>query len=126
MRDKGERGGRGELRKGLILLAVGLWFLANTLEVGGLDYESSWPLLLILIGVAMTAAPRAGRRACCSAQGPVLILWGALAWIATHHVWGLSWTSVWPLALVAIGVGIVWRAVAEQLDLGRSRDGVEP
>ena len=104
-----------DLRKGLILLAVGSWFLANTLELGGLDYGSSWPLLLILIGLAITVTPAAGRRASWSAEGPILILWGVLAWIATHQLWGLSWGTVWPLALVAIGVAMVWRAVAEQI-----------
>lgn len=105
---------REELRKGLILLAVGIWFLVNTLGIGGLDYSDSWPLLLILIGLAITVTPR-GRRICSGMPGPVLILWGALAWIATRQLWGLSWGTVWPLALVAIGAAIAWNAIAEQL-----------
>jgi len=110
----GGRGNREELRKGLILLAVGTWLLANTLEIGGLDYGDSWPLLLILIGLAITFTPSRGRRSCRGAEGPILILWGTLAWIATHQLWGLGWGSVWPLVVVAIGVSIIWHAVADQ------------
>lgn len=113
---------RGELRKGMILLAVGIWFLVNTLGIGGLAYDHSWPLLLILIGLAITLTPHRGR-VCCGAPGPIMILWGALAWIAIHQLWGLSWGTVWPLILVAVGVSIAWRAVAEQLER-RTSDGM--
>jgi len=109
-------GGRGreELRKGMILLAVGLWLLVNTLDIGGLDFGGSWPLLLILIGLAITFSPSGGRRVCRSGQGPLLILWGSLAWIAMHQLWGLTWGTVWPLLVVAIGLSIVWRAIVDQ------------
>lgn len=119
----GGRKTRSELRKGLILLAVGIWFLVNTLEIGGLHYGESWPLLLILIGLAITFTPSSRRRLCCEAEGPVLVLWGALAWIAIHRVWGISWGTVWPLVIVAIGLSIVWRAVADQL-MRRTTEGV--
>lgn len=111
----GGRRTRSELRKGLILLAVGIWLLVNTLQIGGLDYGDSWPLLLILIGLAITFTPASRRRVCCGMEGPVLILWGSLAWIAIHRLWGIGWDNVWPLVIVAIGLSIVWRAVADQL-----------
>lgn len=107
-------GGGEELRKGLILLAVGLWLLVNTLGIGGLDYGDSWPLLLILIGLALTFTRGRGRR-CCGGQGPILIFWGSLAWIAIQQHWGLTWSTIWPLVVVAIGLSIVWRAIADQL-----------
>ena len=110
----GGRENHEELRKGMVLLAVGIWLLVNTLGIGGLDYGESWPLLLILIGLAITFAPSRGRLLC-GPQGPILILWGALAWIAIHQLFGLTWGTVWPLVLVAIGLSIVWRAVADQL-----------
>ncbi len=39
---------------------------------------------------------------------------GVLAWIATYNLWGLTWSTVWPLAIVGIGAALVWRSIAEQ------------
>jgi hypothetical protein len=102
-----------ELRKGFIMLAVGIWFLANTLDLFGLSYGDSWPLLLILIGLAMTLAPRT-EESCDRMSGVILMAWGFLFWTVTHSLWGFTWTNVWPLFVVGAGLNIVWRALAEQ------------
>lgn len=101
----------GELRKGLILLAVGGWFLLNTLGAFDLAYQRSWPLLLILIGLAMTIAP--DRRECFRGVRPgvFVMAWGALAWIAESRLWGFGWNNIWPLFLVCAGLAMVWRAL---------------
>ena len=134
--EQGETEGRRDLRKGLILLAVGTWFLLNTLgiweriaEVGWnraqvgnvvLGYHSSWPLLMILIGVAMTIAPDScGRRS----PGPLLIGWGALCWVAMTGLWGFHWSSIWPLVLVLVGLSIVWNSLQTQKNRRRPVKG---
>lgn len=43
---------RGRL-KALWPLAIGLWLLANTLGIGGLYWDNSWPLALVIIGLLM-------------------------------------------------------------------------
>ena len=110
-----------ELRQGLILLAVGTWFLFNTIGLFGLAYHRSWPLLLILIGLATTIAPKPSER--CGGvrsavyiwpSGVFLMAWGALAWVATSRLWGFGWGNIWPLFLIGLGLSIVWKAVNEQ------------
>ena len=44
---------RGGLTGGLWLLGVGCWMLISQLHVFGLDYHTSWPLLVILSGTIM-------------------------------------------------------------------------
>ena len=44
---------RGKAWSGLWLIAVGAWLQAVTLNLFGLTYGSSWPLLLIVIGGGM-------------------------------------------------------------------------
>jgi hypothetical protein len=44
---------RGRVWSGLWLIAVGGWLEAVTLHLYDLTYESSWPLLLIIIGAGM-------------------------------------------------------------------------
>lgn len=46
---------RGGLTGGLWLLGVGCWMLVSQLHVFGLDYHTSWPLLIILSGTIMLA-----------------------------------------------------------------------
>lgn len=110
------RDGRRDLRRGAVLLAIGFWLLAGTLGGARFSPGHSWPMLLVLIGVALALTPncRHGRR-----SGILLIAWGALAWVATHGTWGLGWKSVGPLLLVTVGALLIWSAIAEQRDGGR-------
>ncbi len=52
-------------RSAIWLVFIGCWGLLNELHLFGLDYGSSWPLLLIFVGVNMvwrsTEMPAAGR-----------------------------------------------------------------
>ena len=43
----------GRMWSGLWLIGLGGWLLAVTLNLYGLTYESSWPLLLIILGGGM-------------------------------------------------------------------------
>jgi len=52
MIDPGLRRGRRRSRRGgLWLLAVGTWGLVSEAELFGLDYSTSWPLLIIAAGL---------------------------------------------------------------------------
>jgi uncharacterized membrane protein len=56
----------GEIWNGLWLLAVGTWLQLVNLNLFGLTYGSSWPLLLIVLGAGMVvralmSAARSGR-----------------------------------------------------------------
>src|SRR5262245_28635985 len=44
---------RGALGGGLWLTGVGCWMLASQLHLFGLDYGTSWPLLIVLAGTIM-------------------------------------------------------------------------
>ncbi len=102
---------RADFRRGGILVAVGLWLLATTLHIGGLNWINSWPLLLILIGVVIMIFPQ-GRKGPIS--GVLLIAWGALAAIAVNGLWGFGWFNIWPLFLIVVGVEMVINAIVAQ------------
>jgi hypothetical protein len=127
---------RNQLRKGLVLLAVGGWLLLNTVGpfdlAGGwflintgpfyLAYHNSWPILMILIGLAITIAPNEKELRRGVRPGIFLIAWGVLAWIAERGLWGFSWSTVWPLFLVCAGLAIAWGAIAEQRRVASTSD----
>lgn len=93
----------------LTLTFVGAWLLINTLELFGLDWGESWPLLLILLGCAKLIAPENGRRS----SGIFLILIGGWASLNVFEIWGLYWENSWSIALIVVGLFIVWKALFE-------------
>jgi hypothetical protein len=59
-----ECGRRGGPFRGLWPILIGVWLLVNAVELWGLTYRTSWPLLIVAMGVLMVARemlPR-GRR----------------------------------------------------------------
>lgn len=62
-------------RTGAWLLFIGCWGLLNEFHVRGLDYQNSWPLVVIFAGVNMVSTPprrerAVGTPACRSAETP--------------------------------------------------------
>ena len=81
-------------RSGLFLLLIGFWLLVNTLELFDLDWGTSWPLLLILLGIGKLIYPERDGRS----GGILLILIGLWATVNVLELWGLYWDTSWPLA----------------------------
>ena len=96
----------GQLWAGLILITLGVLFLLDQFQVWAFRaiFREWWPSLLILLGVVQIIA-RQGRRW----VGPlVLIAVGAILQVDQLNLF--SWWSMgtmWPVILIAIGVGIL-------------------
>ncbi|HET7618043.1 MAG TPA: hypothetical protein VFK20_05995 [Vicinamibacterales bacterium] len=56
-------GRRHRALRGAPLLLIGLWMLVSELHLWGLDYGTSWPLILIGMGVLMVTRELIGERA---------------------------------------------------------------
>lgn len=94
---------------GLFLAFLGTWFLINTLELFGLDWGESWPLLLILLGLSRLILPEDGRRS----GGVLLLLIGIWTAVNVFGIGGLYWDNSWSIGLIIVGLFIVWRALFE-------------
>ena len=94
----------GSTLSGLVLIAIGGYFLLD--RVAGVHLPrlgAYWPLLLVLLGVSRLVAGR-------PASGIALVLMGT-AFLTGSMGWiGFSLSTVWPLLIVAAGVGMVIRA----------------
>lgn len=102
---------------GLVLVGVGAALLANNMDlirVGG--FGELWPLIVIGIGVTRLIDPTPGERR--DGSGLWLVMIGT--WLLLNTLDVLAWRRSWPLVIVAVGVGIVWRGLA-----GRHRAPVE-
>jgi hypothetical protein len=94
-------------RSGLTLVIIGLWLLVNTLELFDLDWGTSWPLLLIGLGIGKLVFPEKDGRS----GGLLLLLIGIWALLNVLGLWGLYWDTSWPFAIIIVGLTIVWKAL---------------
>jgi len=110
---------RGGITGGLIVLTVGLIFVAQ--QSGHSGMHNLWPLILIVIGVSKMLFPRdrsfragviTGRRGY-RREHPLSGLWlimvGGMFLLHMNHIWSIN--QSWPLFIVAAGLGIIFGGV---------------
>ena len=103
----------GGLTVGLVLVGFGVLLLLHKLGVvtGSIFIPGWWALPIIALGLAKTVRARRGKDA---GEGVTLTLIGAWLYAAHTGYRGLDYGNSWPLILVAIGAGMVARAIANQ------------
>jgi Domain of unknown function (DUF5668) len=108
---------------GVVLVAMGVAFLLS--EKGILprhllwSWWMWWPAVMIALGLYKITRPRDASEV----GGGVTMILIALWLLANYNEWwGLTWRTSWPIALVAVGMGMVVRAVAS----GVMRDRTDP
>ena len=113
------RGGGGVF-SGIILITIGTLFLLN--RAGYVDTSTMWrywPFVLIALGLIRLIPPTNPERI----GGSVMfVLMGVAFLLATWRIGVFTFANVWPLILVAVGAGIVTRALVTNLGGGRSDD----
>jgi len=95
---------------GISLVALGVVFMLHF--TGRLEWSrwgEAWPAIVIFMGFVQTLTARSARK-----LGSGVSLMGIGTWllVTTNGWYGLDWRNSWPLALVAVGVGTIVRAVA--------------
>lgn len=106
---KEEKDRSGGIAMGLVLILIGALFLAdrfNLMDLG--DVWDYWPLLLIAYGVVKLVTGRNGEAVGSGITWTLFGLW----FLAVQLDWyGLTYADSWPIALVAVGGGMVVRAL---------------
>ncbi|TAK16434.1 MAG: hypothetical protein EPO35_05385 [Acidobacteria bacterium] len=114
---------RSGVSTGIVLITVGLIFLADRQGYGG--FHNLWPLILIVLGATKILFPRdgsmrvgvvAGSRGCREHRfsGLWLVLVGVIFLMNQNHI--LSISQSWPLFIVAAGVGIMFSGMLNRKD----------
>lgn len=101
--------GTQHLWVGVALMLFGFVFLADRLDLIDLGTVGAWwPLFPIVFGVARIASWHSAEDV---GSGVTWTLMGLWFWASVEGWQGLSWRNSWPLALAAIGTGMVVRAL---------------
>jgi hypothetical protein len=96
------------LTTGVILIAIGVMFFLDRLGFADFNHivHYWWPLIVVALGVRKLG----GRNPW---GGLWMIAIGTWLELATLHIFGLTFSSSWPLLLIVLGAGMVVRAVVE-------------
>ena len=112
MRDP-KRTRAGNLFGGTVMIVLGVGFLLAQMDILSDDFIHTWwtywPAVLIVIGLFRLVRPRHARDI---GSGVTSILFGLWFFANKFEWWGLTWRTSWPIALMAVGAGMVVRSVA--------------
>ena len=96
---------------GFTLIGLGILFMLDRLGIADVHFffRRLWPLFIIMAGASRLFHRR-------SVWGGVWLI-GVGAWlqIATLHVFGMTFESSWPLLLIALGAGVILRALLDAM-----------
>lgn len=96
---------RKDLVSGVLLIGVGLIFLASNLEmVPEVNIARMWPLILVVVGIGKIVAPGDEGRW----SGLTLILIACI--FLAHNYRVLSLHDSWPLFIVVAGLSVLFGA----------------
>lgn len=100
----------GQLFFGLFLITIGLfWTLDEMRIIDARDFWRYWPALLVAYGISRLMSPPAADG---SRNGMFMVLAGL--WLLANTTELLYWDTSWPLLVIALGLSMVWKALAER------------
>jgi hypothetical protein len=106
------RRARGRLLVGIVLLLVGCLILASNLGLVIPDWWNYWPWLLILLGASQFVWPGSFRE---RMFGYWLVVVGGVAAVSQNEWFGLDWSDLWPVFIIAAGVRVILGGMSRHL-----------
>jgi hypothetical protein len=102
---------------GLAIVLVGVAMLVQRNDAWGIHLHIGWwPFLLILLGLVRMLVPAEHRGRRSRRTGFWLLAVGAWGLISEMELFGLDYSTSWPLLLIALGINIVWKSVGAPPD----------
>ena len=112
----GDRGGRGGLIPGLVMIAVGTAFLLERFDFLSMrQVWRFWPMIVIAIGLGSLLRPEGGRRSV------FLLLVGVWLQISVLELWGLDFGDSWPLLIIFVGASFIFDSLVVSARRGGGR-----
>lgn len=101
--------GRSQVVMGLVVIAVGVLFLLDNLDVVDVRHALSfWPVVFIGAGLLKLFDAGSPNN---YVVGGLLVLAGAVMILGRLGIFHVDWQTVWPLLMIAMGALFVYRAL---------------
>jgi|SRR5215472_11631 len=101
---------------GALIAVVGLVLLVDNMGIfPSIQFYRLWPILLIVIGL-MNIVCRSGR-----VFGILLVIFGVLFQLSEFGIWHFGWPQIWPVALISVGVLVMWSSLEARKRLANAR-----
>jgi hypothetical protein len=108
----------GGIGAGMVLIAIGLVFLAGQM-IPGLAWWNMWPLIVVLVGVIQMFTPSHrdewGPERILDGLGTVVVGCVLLGNTLGIISWGVWWTfiTLWPVLIIALGISVLGRGLQQ-------------
>jgi hypothetical protein len=97
---------RSDIIIGIILIILGILFLADNLDYVAIDFTDIWPLLMVLGGAAFWIGYFQNKKNYgLIMPGTILIVYGLVFWYCQAAGWDYM-QYLWPFFLIGPGIGI--------------------
>jgi hypothetical protein len=114
---------RRQLLWGLMLVAIGMLFLLERLDMLAIDgLWHYWPVLTAIFGIVKLMPPTSSRHIL---GGLWLMFFSAWWYVSYEHLWGLSFHDSWPFLLIAWGAGLVLEPLLQKYLTSNEEHGHE-
>ncbi len=94
---------------GVVLICIGTLFILDEIGI----FRFSWPLILIVIGIAIFAGAGTGRRRDSVFPSSLLILLGFSFLIQQSHLFYWGFADGWPLYMLSVGLAFIFAYLAQ-------------
>ncbi|MET0322912.1 MAG: DUF5668 domain-containing protein [Duganella sp.] len=115
---------RAQMVLGLLVVVIGLLFLVDNLGWIDLDFRRLlWPTALLVAGVLKLTQTRTNSG---NVVGVILVCVGSVGVLRGIGFLDFDWRDIWPLVMIAAGIGIVYKAgnAGKARPAGRVKAGV--
>ncbi len=107
---------RKHLVWGVTLIAVGFIFLCDRLDIIDMDVRAIWHLWPVVIAVYGVSDIVFARRPAHVLKGFFNIALAFWLYACLEHLWGWTFSSTWPMILIAYGAHILLRGASNLSD----------
>jgi predicted membrane protein len=103
------RGLPSQLILGLAVIGIGILFLLDNLGILEVRHVFHfWPTVFIIAGLAKLCDTRSTNGA---VAGVMLVAVGVLMTLSRMGYFYFNWSTMWPLVLIAVGVGVIYKSL---------------
>jgi len=107
-----KRHSHSQLGIGIFLLIVGVALLLDNFDVLRVgSVWRFWPVIPIIIGLGRLLEAQTERE---YQKGLWMLFIGCWLFISEFHVLGLYYSNSWPILLIGIGIGMLWKSFSPE------------